>query len=250
MTHKPWTRDEVLIAFNLYCQTPFGRLHARNPEIVRVAALMNRTPGALAMKCCNLAALDPSLQQRGLSKVSSLDRKLWEEFQGNQERIAFQSEMAVANLTGSKPRMADSLEWESRQGIEKTVATKVRVNQHFFRSMVLAGYREACAVCSIPIPSLLVASHIVPWALDPANRMNPRNGLCLCCLHDRAFDKGVLHIGQDYVVRITAKVQKWRTIEVVQQALLRHEGQNLHLPDRWLPDKALLSRHAEQLGLS
>jgi hypothetical protein len=32
MAGKLWTRDETLVAFNLYCRTPFGRLHARSPE--------------------------------------------------------------------------------------------------------------------------------------------------------------------------------------------------------------------------
>jgi len=35
---------------------------------------------------------------------------------------------------------------------------------------------------------LLVASHIVPWRSDPGNRLNPKNGLCLSAIHDRAFD--------------------------------------------------------------
>ncbi len=28
-----WTRDELLVAINLYCRIPFGRIHVRNPEI-------------------------------------------------------------------------------------------------------------------------------------------------------------------------------------------------------------------------
>lgn len=36
-TQSPcWSREELLVAFNIYCQTPFGKLHSRNPEIVRV----------------------------------------------------------------------------------------------------------------------------------------------------------------------------------------------------------------------
>ena len=73
MPRLAWTRDETLVAFNLYCRTPFGKLHARNPEIIEVAASLGRTPNALAMKCCNLAAFDEALQMReikGLSKAS------------------------------------------------------------------------------------------------------------------------------------------------------------------------------------
>jgi len=38
------------------------------------------------------------------------------------------------------------------------------------------------------------ASHIVPWAEDERNRLNPRNGLCLNALHDRAFDRHLMWI--------------------------------------------------------
>jgi putative restriction endonuclease len=79
MTRRDWTREEVLVAFNLYCRTPFGRLHARNPEIVRIANQLGRTPSALAMKCCNLASFDPVLRERGikgLSKTSALDSEI------------------------------------------------------------------------------------------------------------------------------------------------------------------------------
>jgi len=34
---------------------------------------------------------------------------------------------------------------------------------------------------------LLNASHIIPWRVDSTNRLNPRNGICLNALHDRAF---------------------------------------------------------------
>ena len=57
---RGWTRDELLVAFNLYCKTPFGRLHQRNPEIIRLASALGRTPSALAMKLVNFASLDPA----------------------------------------------------------------------------------------------------------------------------------------------------------------------------------------------
>lgn len=29
-----WTREQLLVAFNLYCQLPFGKLDQRNPDII------------------------------------------------------------------------------------------------------------------------------------------------------------------------------------------------------------------------
>jgi hypothetical protein len=61
---KNWTPDDLLVAFRLYCRTPFGRLHRNNPEIIELARLMGRTPSSVGMKACNFASLDPAQQAR------------------------------------------------------------------------------------------------------------------------------------------------------------------------------------------
>src|SRR3989337_951894 len=90
-TRVPWSRDELLVAFRLYCRTPFGKLHQHNPEIIDLASLLGRTPSAVGMKACNFASLDPALKARNvaaLRNVSRADRELWERFSRNAEGIA------------------------------------------------------------------------------------------------------------------------------------------------------------------
>jgi putative restriction endonuclease len=74
-----WTRDQQLVALRLYMGTPFGKLHGTNPRIVDLAGRIGRTPGALAMKACNFASLDPEFRKtnrKGLSGASDADRAL------------------------------------------------------------------------------------------------------------------------------------------------------------------------------
>ncbi len=246
-----WTREETLVALNLFLQTPFGRLHARNPEIIETAALIGRTPSALAMKCCNLASLDSTLNARGirgLRAVSELDKQVWGEFHKNPETVAFESEVAWADASKRKPREDNQVVWETVEGKDRTAVTRIRVNQHLFRRIILTSYHHACAVCDLPISELLVASHIVGWAVDVANRMNPRNGLCLCAIHDRAFDRGLLHIDDTCTISIAESVVRIRDRVAVDQYFLRFEGQEIRMPERWLPDPAFLRRHCELLG--
>ena len=246
MDRRNWTRAETLVAFNLYCRTPFGRLHARNPEIIKVAEALRRTPGALAMKCCNLAAFDSSLQSRGISglrKGSRIDQQIWEAFELDPETVAFDAEQAFAEVLRRKPRMSNTVEWEDVRGVNKAAVTKVRVNQYFFRSMVLAGYQSKCAVCALPFSSLLIASHIVPWSVDKSLRMNPRNGICLCSLHDKAFDLGLLLISREYTISLHANVKAMAHVASVETSFLQYMGRSLTLPDRWHPDPSLLDRH-------
>ena len=43
---KAWTPEDVKLAFHLYCQLPYGRLHRSNPEIIALANLMGRSASA------------------------------------------------------------------------------------------------------------------------------------------------------------------------------------------------------------
>jgi putative restriction endonuclease len=247
MSRRAWTREETLVAFNVYCRLPFGRLHARNPEMIRVAQHLGRTPSALAMKCCNLAAFDAALQARGisgLSKGSLLDAQIWREFEADPETISFEAEQAYALTMHRELRMSREVSWEDVQGLDKAALTKVRVNQRFFRSIVLTGYNCQCAVCRLPFRYLLVASHIVPWSINKSQRMNPRNGICLCTLHDKAFDRGLLKIGTDYTVSLDEEIAQAANVPIVRDAFVRFAGKPITLPERWHPDPALLERHA------
>ena len=80
----PWTRQQLLAAFALYCRLPFGRLHRGNSEIIRVATAIGRSPSALAMKLTNIASLDPAITatgRAGLTGASAADRQMWQEME-------------------------------------------------------------------------------------------------------------------------------------------------------------------------
>lgn len=44
----PWTRKELILAFDLYCRIPFKKTNASNPEVQRLASLIDRTPASVA----------------------------------------------------------------------------------------------------------------------------------------------------------------------------------------------------------
>jgi len=104
-SRKPWSRVEHILAFNLYCKLPFGGLHSREPENVRLAKILGRTPGAVALKLNNFARLDPELRARGIRGMehgAKGEIEVWEEFQHDPEALAFESERLLAQLTSRK----------------------------------------------------------------------------------------------------------------------------------------------------
>jgi len=56
-SRRNWIREEVWAALFLYLKTEFGHIHIRNPEIIALGVQLGRTPGAVALKMSNLAAL-------------------------------------------------------------------------------------------------------------------------------------------------------------------------------------------------
>ena len=86
----------------------------------------------------------------------------------------------------------------------------VRVNQNYFRNALLENYDHRCCITNLGIEPLLVSSHIKPWSdADPATeRLSPKNGLLLNTLHDRAFDQGLMTIGQNLHIVISSQLAK------------------------------------------
>ena len=62
-----WSKEQIKLAFHLYCQIPYGRIYGRNPEIVALSKVLGRTSDAVAMKMLNIASLDPAITSTGRS---------------------------------------------------------------------------------------------------------------------------------------------------------------------------------------
>ena len=89
-------------------------------------------------------------------------------------------------------------------GLERVERVRTRVNQDYFRSVLLSNYGGACYLTGIDIPALLTASHIEPWAAaTPSKRLMLSNGLLLNALHDRAFDRGLIVLDDRYRVVVS-----------------------------------------------
>ncbi len=162
-----WTRDELILALNLYCKLPFGRLHGRNPEVVHLAQLIDRTPNSVAYKLVNFASLDPSLQARGIkgaSNTSTLDKAIWNEFFEALNTTSFESEKLLAKLENTTVEKLNDISEEElpKEGKTRDQVVKVRVNQSFFRKSILASYNNTCCITgsiSLGYSSLAILSH-------------------------------------------------------------------------------------------
>jgi hypothetical protein len=244
---RAWTRDELIVAMNLYSRLTFGQLHARNPQVIELARKMNRSTNSLAMKLCNLASFDPAVTSRGrvgLKSASQLDREVWNAFQTDWETMGTESEQRFNAFVGNGPVIGDEDRWVLREGptdVESMV--RRRLGQDFFRRTVLVSYNQRCCITGTPMPALLSASHIVAWSADRTQRLNPRNGLCLAKTQDAAFDRHLITLDEDLRVVLSKSIRDHFTSEAVGLNFQPYEGKRINLPHRFMPEPALLQRH-------
>jgi len=246
-----WTREELILAINLYSKLPFGKFHKNNAEVKKLAALIDRTPSSVGLKLGNLASFDPMLQARGIkgaSNASKLDRAMWDEFYGNIETVAFESELlrakrelrTIDSILEDEPDLNEIL---SVTGKEREQLVKVRVNQSFFRKMVLAAYDDTCCITGLQQPGFLVAGHILRWADDEKNRMNPHNGIAINALHDKAFETGLITITPDYIIRVSSELKKKGASEKMEELFIQYDGKAMHEPKKFWPNPEFLQHH-------
>lgn len=257
-----WTREHLLIALNLYCKLPFGKLSHTNPIIIETAKKMGRTPSSLSMKLCNFASFDPVLQARGikgLTGASRQDRAMWDEFQANLPILGEESEELMHDLfTKDETQEVDFLQrdkvrlervWKAPVGATESKATvKIRRGQQFFRQSILTAYGVKCCISGINVPRLLVASHIRPWSDFPEDRLNPRNGLCLSTLHDAAFDAGLITLDEKFFIILSKRLKQYFPQPALEQNFARYEGDRISLPEKLAtPEASFLKHHRSNI---
>ncbi|MFD6415016.1 phosphorothioated DNA-binding restriction endonuclease [Streptomyces sp. NPDC060194] len=102
---------------------------------------------------------------------------------------------------------AVSLELEPA-GVAAAGLTARRRRDPRMRERVLTAYEYRCAFCGYDgrigaVPVGLEAAHVRWWAFDGPDEVE--NGICLCALHHKLFDKGVLGIGEGHRVLVSQR---------------------------------------------
>jgi len=115
---------------------------------------------------------------------------------------------------------------------EKDGIIKIRVFQNKLRKVVLNNYGNKCALCDIDQDDLLVCSHIIPWSEDHENRLNPRNAISMCVLHDKLFDKGYFYLDENFRIVTTERCN-----DVIRKIM---SNSVFRLPANGIPDIELL----------
>jgi putative restriction endonuclease len=124
------------------------------------------------------------------------------------------------------------------------VLSKSRNGQNIFRKIVLASYNEACAISGITDKRVLVASHIAPWASHETRRLDPRNGICLNALWDKAFDRGLISFSDSFEILYSNDITQ------NDHEIFSSMSPKFRPPEKFQPDCELLEAHRKKFGFN
>jgi putative restriction endonuclease len=208
---------------------------------------------SVAIRLTNFAHVDPYHQERGVKGLSGGRRQvepIWNEFFNDKEKLVFKSERILAEIENMtiETKFAEILyDTKNMKGETKIREVKTRVNQNFFRQVVVANYSGRCAITGIDIPDLLVASHIIPWSKNEEERLNPENGICFSALLDRAFDKGYIGINGKFQILISSHLKIKEKENYYSKYFSHLSGTKLFLPKKYHPKKEFLQYHLDSI---
>lgn len=235
----PWSREDIIIAYALYCITPLREIRPTNKLIQQVADGFSHSVSSLVMRMRNFAAIDPNSNIKGATHAAKRDREIFEEFRNDWGSLSVQAETMTglalfdaSPLNGAKP--ISSLTYKNLVSRER----------HFFRASVFATYENACCISGMTLPAMLVASHIKPYrsCRTSSERTDPANGLLLNTFYDKAFDAGLITVMPDYTIYVSPQV-KAKNDSFTQRWLIDLEGSKITPPPRFRPQKEYLEYH-------
>ena len=114
MARNPkWTRDELILALDLYFKVSPLHTSEKHPDIIALSNFLNKLPihakteieenfrnsNGVYMKLCNFLRCDPSYSGTGLKSGSKLDQVIWDEFALDQKNLGMVAAAIKNNAT-------------------------------------------------------------------------------------------------------------------------------------------------------
>lgn len=124
----------------------------------------------------------------------------------NKNEFINKEELCNSAVIEKAQKIEEEISLLNIEGVSKKAIINARVNQGIFRDYLLKRYNRCC-LCGVESHTLLIASHIKPWAeSEPKEKLDVDNGFLMCPNHDRLFDKGYITFDDDGKIIISDRL--------------------------------------------
>ncbi len=107
-----WTREELILALDLYYKIPASKFVSTNPQIITLSALLKklsayhnppeldkyRNPNSVAKKLSNFIRFDNQHKSKGLLHGGKQEEEIWKEFQNKKSKLIEEAEKIKRNI--------------------------------------------------------------------------------------------------------------------------------------------------------
>lgn len=244
MANRLWTRDEFILALDLYFRTPFGQIHKNNPDIIKLAEFIGRTPSSVGMRLSNYANCDPKLKAAGIKGLDGGKEKCqpyWDEFANSRGKlmsaaIEARTHIVESHSNGGNQFYTHVSEWDNLVN---------EMYDYAFQDIVSKNYQSHCAISGMKASQFLVGCHIIPSSENEKEAMKASNGIFLNILYARAFVEGLIGFDTNYKIHFSPELQSHK-LENGYHLFKRYEGESLKLGDVVVkPDVNFLEWHMD-----
>lgn len=246
-----WTREEHILALDLYLNHPDIAHSLSDPAVQDLAELTGRSAGSISSRLGNYEYYDPD-GTGGMDGGSDYCGEIWDEFYGHEDELAYEAERIREELTGGDVSRSTSSSTTSDVSGTETVETgetkgggKSRIGQDKFRAALRRRYEDQCVLCDVSKPMLLEAAHILTWGSSEEERGDPANGLLLCRNHHEAFERGLFTLSDEYTM-ITRPDLSFES-EWLKSTLTDRVGEAIDFPNE-PPSSEYIRRHNRRLS--
>lgn len=234
-----WSREDIVVAYALYCVTPLNQIRPTNKVIQQVSEIISHSVASLVMRMRNFQYIDPRASS-GLRNVAKADKMIFEEFKHDWDALSIEAETLTGlDLFGASPLQG------AKPLSDLTDHRRVTRERVFFKKAVLSAYNDQCYISGCAVPQMLVASHIRPYSKcrSEADRVSPDNGICLNTFYDKAFDSGLMTITPSMQIFISPIISNGPQDAFTARWLAELDGTFLPPSPRFPPRRELLEYH-------
>lgn len=217
MRNPDWTRDELILALDLYFKLEYSQISATNPKVIELSNILNklpihdgsvheenfRNPNGVSMKLNNFKRFDPNYPGEGLQRGNVLEGIIWAEFSNNHSDLKIIADhiKSIAGVTKQNRELYNSqdvLEIESGFAV-KEGQTIYRLHKSKERNASLVKRKKnqilkkhgklECEVCQMDFEAkygklgagFIECHHIIPLSEISDNTTTHLKDLALVC---------------------------------------------------------------------
>lgn len=169
MPKPDWTRDELILALDLYFREPSARGSKTHSGVLELSNILNqlpihkaneleedfRNPNGVGMKLSNFLRFDPAYTGAGLKRGSHLEEEVWNTYASNQKRLTATADAIRATINTDELVKAEAAEVDEPEAPEGRLLTRTHQVRERNATLIKKKKKEvlhltgklACEVC-------------------------------------------------------------------------------------------------------